>query len=84
METKKSPNLENCSERKRISRKRRPINIDKLGNIKIYTNSLPNHKNYYDFENLDDVIDNFLLNFKSRFISRTEVSVKRCFFLGNI
>ena len=66
---------------KSISGEERPINIDKLGNIKIFTSSLTNHKNYYDFEGPDDVIDNFLLKVKSKFIPSTEISVKCSFCL---
>ena len=42
------------------------------------------HENYYDFEGPDDVIDNFLLNVKSKFIPSTEISVKCSFLLENV
>ena len=66
--------------KKKFSSIERQINTDKIGNIKIYTVLLDDHKNYYDFENPDDVIDNFLLNVKSKFIPSTEVSHKMRFF----
>ena len=69
------------SEEKIVSGEERPSNIDKLGNIKIYTVLLANHKINYDFEDSDDVTDNFLLNVKSKFIPSIEVSVKCSFLL---
>ena len=45
----------------------RPIDIYTNGDIKIYEIDSTEHANHYDFEDLDDIIDNFLLNFRSKY-----------------
>ena len=76
--------LKHCSEGKNVNAQDRPINIDKLGNIKIYTVSLADYKKLYNFKDPDELIDNFLLNVKSKCVRRSEVSIRCGFSLENI
>ena len=72
------------SEGKNVSAQDRPINIGKLGRIKIYTVSLVDHKKLYNFEDPHKLIDTFLLNVKSKCVRSTEVSIRCGFWLENI
>ena len=45
----------------------RPVDIYTNGGIKIYEIDSTEHADHYDFENLDNIIDNFLLNFHSNY-----------------
>ena len=63
----------------------RPIDIYTNGDIKIYEIDSTEHANHYDFEDLDDIIDNFLLNFHSKCaLLKQEMVVKYDFKLQNI
>ena len=55
-----------------------------MSNIKIYTVSLSVHENHFDFEDHNSVIDNFLLNVKSKFFHGSDVFAKCGFSLENI
>ena len=63
----------------------RPVDISTNGGIKIYEIDSTKHSNHYDFEDLDDIIDNFLLNFHSKYaLLEQEMVVKYDFKLQNI
>ena len=63
----------------------RPIDIYTNGDIKIYEIDSTEHANHYDFEDLDDIIDNFLLNFHRKYtLLKQEMVVKYDFKLQNI
>ena len=72
--------LQTYSEGKNINAEDRPTNIDKLGDIKVNIISLADHKKYYNFENSYKLIDNFLLNVKSKFVPSTKGSVRHVLF----
>ena len=63
----------------------RPVDIYTNGGIKIYEIDSTEHADHYDFENLDNIIDNFLLNFHSNYaLLEQEMVVKYEFKLQNI
>ena len=63
----------------------RPVDIYTNGGIKIYEIDSTEHADHYDFENLDNIIDNFLLNFHSNYaLLEQEMVVKYDFKLQNI
>ena len=63
----------------------RPIDIYTYGGIKIYEIDSAEHANHYDFEDSDNIIDNFLLNFHSKYaLLEQEMVVKYDFKLQNI
>ena len=63
----------------------RPIDIYTNGGIKIYKIDSTEHTNHYDFEDSDDIIDNFLLNCHSKYaLLEQEMVVKYDFELQNI
>ena len=63
----------------------RPIDIYTNGGIKNYEIDSTEHANHYDFEDSDDMIDNFLLNFHSKYaLLEQEMVVKYDFKLQNI
>ena len=66
--------LKHCSEGKNVNAQDRPINIDKLAD----------YKKLYNFKDPDELIDNFLLNVKSKCVRRSEVSIRCGFSLENI
>ena len=63
----------------------RPIDIYTNCGIEIYEIDSTEHANHYDFEDSDDMIDNFLLNFHSKYaLLEQEMVVKYDFKLQNI
>ena len=63
----------------------RPTDIYTNGGIKIYEIYSTENADHYDFEDLDDIIDNFLLNFHSKYaLLKQEMVVKYDFKLQNI
>ena len=63
----------------------RPIDIYTNGGIKIYEVDSTEHANHYGFEDSDDLIDNFLLNFHSKYtLLEQAMVVKYDFKLQNI
>ena len=55
------------------------------GGAKIYETDSTEHGDYYDFKDLDDIIDKFLLTFRGKFTPlEQEVVVKYDFKLQNI
>ena len=76
--------LKNWSKGNNVSTEDRAINIDKLRNIKICIVSLADHKKYFNFEDSDELIDNFHLNAGSKFVPSPEVSIRCDFSLENI
>ena len=63
----------------------RPVDIYTNGGIKIYEIDSTEHADHYDFENLDNIIDNVLLNFHSNYaLLEQEMVVKYEFKLQNI
>ena len=62
----------------------RPIDIYTNGGIKIYEIDSTENANHYDFEDSDDIIDNFLLNFHSEYaILEQEMVAKYEFKISN-
>ena len=62
-----------------------PTDIYTNGGINIYKIDSTEHANHYDFEDSDDMIDNFLLNFHSKYaLLEQEMVVKYDFKLQNI
>ena len=62
----------------------RPIDIYTNGGIKIYEIDSTENADHYDFEDSDDIIDNFLLNFHSEYtILEQEMVVKYDFKISN-
>ena len=63
----------------------RTIDIYTNGGIQIYKIDSTEHADHYDFEDSDDIIDNFLLNYHSKFeLWEQEMVVKYDFKLQNI
>ena len=63
----------------------RPVDISTNGGIKIYEIDSTERANHYDFEDSDDIIDNFLLHFHSKYgLLEQEMVVKYDFKLQNI
>ena len=58
----------------------RPIDIYTNGDIKIYEIDSTEHANHYHFEDSDDIIDNFLLNFHSKYALLEQEMVVKCDF----
>ena len=70
---------------KSMALKGRPIDIYTNGGIKIYDIDSTEHGDHYDFEDLDDIIDKFLLNFHSKYaLLEQEMVVMYDFKLQNI
>ena len=61
--------LKHYDERKFNSFEERLIDIVKPGNVTSYEISTQKHKEYYNFENSEELVDKFLKNVRSKFNS---------------
>ena len=62
----------------------RTLNSYTIGSIKVFEINVQEHSRCYDFEEPDDVVNNFLSNVQSKFVPTEEVVVKCGFSLENI
>ena len=77
--------LKHYPQEKSIGFEVKPRDIYTNGGTKIYEIDSAGHADYYDFKDSDDIIDNFLLNYRGKFTPlEQEVVVKYDFKLQNI
>ena len=58
--------LKHCDDGKFDHFEEKPIYISKRGNILTYEISVQNHKHYYNFENSEELVEDFLKNVRSK------------------
>ena len=64
--------------------KDKPVEVLKTGGITSYEISVNKQRNYYNFENAVQVVDDFLKNVRSRFQPKGDVLLKFGFMIENI
>ena len=62
----------------------KPVEIKKTGSITSYEISVNKYRDYYNFENAEQVVGDFLRNVRSRFQPKGEVLIKCGFLIENI
>ena len=62
----------------------KPVEIKKTGAITSYEISVYKYREYYNFENAEQVVDDFLRNVRSKFRSKGELLLKCGFLIENI
>ena len=62
----------------------KPIEVLKTGGIRSYEISVNKQRNYYNLENVEQVVDDFLKNIRSRFQPKGDILLKCGFMIENI
>ena len=65
--------------------RKKPLNYTNLDGIKIYEIKFSERKNDYDFYNLDEIVEEFLMNIRDKFQNRPKnIILKSGFSIDNI
>ena len=76
--------LKHYDDRQNIPFEDKPVEIKKTGAVTSYEISVNKYREYYNFENAQQVVDDFLRNVRSKFRSKGEVLLKCGFLIENI
>ena len=58
----------------------KPVDVEKMANLLTFEITINKHGDYYDFENSEEVVDDFLYNVRSRF-KPSGLKLNKCSFV---
>ena len=76
--------LKHCNDGQNIPFEDKRLEIIRTGNITSYEISVNKYRDYYNFEDAEQVVDDFLRNVRSRFKPKGQVVLKCRFLIENI
>ena len=76
--------LKHYNDGQKITLEEKPLEIIKTGNIMSYEISVSKYHDYYNFGDVEQVVDDFLRNVRSRFKPKDEALLKCGFLIENI